>query len=297
MHPRDLRLLFYFLQVAQAGSIRAGAEALGVSSPVVSLALRELEDLLGVTLMRRTTRSLILTDMGRQVLAEAEAMASHAGAAMNVGAAERPATGTLRISAPGELTEGWLPPLLARYHKKHPEVILSVEAQDAAVNSSTTPVDLMVRATPILPGQEPREPLVPAPVVELGLDLVVAPGTAPLRRKLPEILEETGMLLPDDRTVAEIRARTADGRIIACSPPVRGGGNDRRALRAMALKGIGALLIIRDTVVMDVLEGRLERIWPEFDYGHVAVRLIPTDPQPSPAVLAFLNLFGGVNRR
>ena len=138
-----------------------------------------------------------------------------------------------------------------------------------------------------MPGQEPREPLVPTPVVELGLDLVVAPGLAPPQGKLPDILEKTGLLLPDDRDMAEIRARTADGRIIACTPPVRGRGNDRRALRAMALRGLGALLIIRDTVVMDLLEGRLERIKPEFDYGKVAVRVIPADPQPSPAVLAF----------
>ena len=132
MHPRDFRLLFFFREVARAGSIRAGAEALGVSSPAASQAIRELEDLLGVTLMRRTTRSLILTDTGQQVLAEAEAMVTHAGAAMNVAASDRPVTGTLRISAPGELTEGWLPPILAHFHKAFPDVVLSIEAQDAA---------------------------------------------------------------------------------------------------------------------------------------------------------------------
>lgn len=296
MHPRDIRLLFYFREVARAGSIRAGAEALGVTSPVVSHAMRELEEVLDLTLMRRTTRKLILTDSGQQVLAEAEAMAAHAGAAMNVGAGGRPATGTLRISAPGELTEGWLPPLLAHYNKENPDVVLSVEAEDAAIDHAATPVDLVVRATPQLPGQEPRAPLVPAPLIEIGLDLVVAPDLLPKKGKLPDLLEKTGILLPGGMP-AEVRARAADGRIVACTPPVRGTGNDRRTLRAMALRGLGALLLIRDTVVMDVLEGRLARISPHYDFGTVAIRLIPTDPQPAPAVLAFLRLANRFSRR
>lgn len=297
MHPRDFRLLFYFREVAQAGSIRAGAEALGVKSPVVSKAMRELEELLGVTLMRRTTRALVLTDSGQQVLAEAEAMTRHAGSAMSVGAANRPVRGTLRISAPGELTEGWLPPVLAHYRKQHPDVVLAVEADDSAVDLASTAADLVVRATPILPGQEPREALEPAPVAELSLDLVVAPSHLPPKSNLPEMLEKTGILLADDRAAAEVHARTGDGRIIACTPPVTGRGNDRRTLKAMALRGLGAVLLIRDTVVADVLGGQLTRIRPEFDYGSVAVRLIPVDPQPAPAVAAFIHMFESFNRR
>ena len=147
MHPRDFRLLFYFREVARAGSIRAGSEVLGVKSPVVSQAMRELEDLLGVTLMRRTTRSLILTDSGQQVLAEAEAMTRHAGTAMSVGAADRAVTGTLRISAPGELTEGWLPPVLARYRRQHPDVVLAIEAEESVVVNIVGRIDLALMAT------------------------------------------------------------------------------------------------------------------------------------------------------
>ena len=89
------------------------------------------------------------------------------------------------------------------------------------------------------------------------------------------MLEKTGILLADDRAAAEVRARTKDGRIIACTPPVTGRGNDRRTLKAMALRGLGALLLIRDTVAVDVLGGQLARVRPEFDYGKVAIRLMP----------------------
>ncbi|MFK7941393.1 MAG: LysR family transcriptional regulator [Paracoccaceae bacterium] len=297
MHPRDFRLLFYFLQVAQAGSIRAGAETLSVSSPVVSQAIRELEDLLGVTLMRRTTRKLVLTEAGHQVLAEAGAMAKHAGAAMNVGVAGREVAGTLRISTPGELAEGWLLPLLTEYTERHPNVVLSVTANDEPEDPGKTGADLLIRATLQIAGSADAAGPHPTPIAHLALDLVVAPKLNPRKGRLAERLAQTGILLADDRDTPEIHARGADGRIAKCTAPVRARSNDRRALKAMAKRGLGAALLIRDTVVMDVLSGDLVRMAPDYDYGTVAIRLIPIDPQPGPPVLAFLRMMADLNRR
>lgn len=296
MHGRDLRLLSYFLQITRSGSIRATAEAMSVSPPVVSKALRDLEDLLGVTLIRRTTRRQDLTEAGRELLRHAEAMAEHAAAAMNVGAADRAVSGTLRLSAPVELAESWLPPFLQEYHERYPDVVLGVEAEDAAVDLGHTDVDLVVRATP-LPSTAAAADLHPAPIAQLALDLVVAPGLDPKDGELPERLMKAGILLAQDRPGAETRWTAPDGTEGVCVPPIRAVGNDRRTLRALALRGMGALLLIRDTAVMDILEGRLERMAPENDYGIVAIRLIPVDPQPAPPVRAFLGLMDELNRR
>ena len=61
------RKLSYFVTIAECGSIRGAAERLGLSVPVLSQALRELECDLDLTLAVRTTRSFALTDKGKQL--------------------------------------------------------------------------------------------------------------------------------------------------------------------------------------------------------------------------------------
>ena len=54
-----------FSAIAEAGSITGAARRLGLSKSVVSERLTELERVMGTTLVRRTTRSLSLTDDGK----------------------------------------------------------------------------------------------------------------------------------------------------------------------------------------------------------------------------------------
>lgn len=64
--------LRYFLAVARAGGIKAGAAALHVSSPTLSAQVRALEHSLGTTLFTREGKKLLLNDMGRVVRRYAE---------------------------------------------------------------------------------------------------------------------------------------------------------------------------------------------------------------------------------
>jgi len=65
----DLALLKLFETVAGEGSFSRAGQRLFRSQPAISLALRRLEDDLGVVLIDRSTRSLRLTDAGRKVSA------------------------------------------------------------------------------------------------------------------------------------------------------------------------------------------------------------------------------------
>ena len=60
-----------FTRVVDASSISAAAEQLGQTASGISRALGRLEDKLGVTLLRRTTRRLQLTEEGAAFLAQA----------------------------------------------------------------------------------------------------------------------------------------------------------------------------------------------------------------------------------
>ncbi len=68
----ELRVLRYFLTVAQAESISAAAEVLHVTQPTLSRQLMELEKELGKQLMVRGSRKITLTEDGMRLRRRAE---------------------------------------------------------------------------------------------------------------------------------------------------------------------------------------------------------------------------------
>jgi DNA-binding transcriptional LysR family regulator len=68
----SIRHLRAFRAVARHGSFRAAAEALALTQPAVSAAIRELEALLGASLFERSTHRVALTPTGDALLDEAE---------------------------------------------------------------------------------------------------------------------------------------------------------------------------------------------------------------------------------
>ena len=70
MEP-NVRLLRYFLAVADAGTFTAAAEVLHVSQPALSQQIRKLEGELGFTLFQRGTRHVTLTPHGRDLISSA----------------------------------------------------------------------------------------------------------------------------------------------------------------------------------------------------------------------------------
>src|SRR5512139_3117111 len=63
----DLNGLAMFVAVAEAKGFRAAGARLGVSGSAVSQAIRRLEERLGIGLLRRTTRSVHLTEAGQRL--------------------------------------------------------------------------------------------------------------------------------------------------------------------------------------------------------------------------------------
>ena len=95
----NLAHLTVFAAVARHGSFRkAGAEA-GMSTSAVSHAIRGLEELLGVSLFNRTTRSVALTDAGQRLLERLHPVLRDVRDAIDeMNNFRRTATGTLRIN-------------------------------------------------------------------------------------------------------------------------------------------------------------------------------------------------------
>ena len=135
-----------FVSVIEAGSFARGAERLGVSPGQASKLIGKLEQDLGVRLLHRTTRALHPTDAGRayydglrDLLVEFDALDA---AVRN---ASQTAAGRVRASVPLSFGVSALTPVLLRFARAYPEILLDVSYTDRQVNLVEEGYDVAVR--------------------------------------------------------------------------------------------------------------------------------------------------------
>ncbi|MCQ4632654.1 LysR family transcriptional regulator [Shinella sp. CPCC 100929] len=129
MADLDLRLLRYFVAIAEQASFSAAAERLGVSQPALSQGLRRLEDVLGVELVGRaprgSTRSLVLTEIGAVFLEDSRELLQHANRVVRK-ASEHSVRTYLRVGF-GSSTPNHLLRALLKASEELPRVEVSLE--------------------------------------------------------------------------------------------------------------------------------------------------------------------------
>jgi DNA-binding transcriptional LysR family regulator len=125
----DLRQMRYFAAVAEHGSFTRAAQDLHVAQQAVSQQVKALEQLLGVTLLERSSRRVTLTPEGVVFLADCRRVLAGADrAARRVQAAARGEAGTLRLVYTLVSAFETVPVLLERLGKDFP--LLKVEARE-----------------------------------------------------------------------------------------------------------------------------------------------------------------------
>lgn len=123
----ELRLLRYFVAVAEELHLARAAERLGVEQSPVSRAMRDLEAMLGVCLFDRSGRRTRLTWAGRVFLDESRRVLAHVNHATNAAkAAARGCNDTLRIAVSDALGQRRVATLLALSREEEPELDIQI---------------------------------------------------------------------------------------------------------------------------------------------------------------------------
>jgi DNA-binding transcriptional LysR family regulator len=142
----DLNALVIFAKVVEAKSFSEAARRLRMPVSTVSRRVAELEDELGVRLLDRSTRALRLTDLGSEVLEHAQrsAEASEAVACI-VSDQQSEVTGTLRLSAPPNISDTLLTPLVTAFQASYPKVRVQILIAERYVDHIGDGVDIVLR--------------------------------------------------------------------------------------------------------------------------------------------------------
>ncbi len=144
-HIADLHLLTV---LAATRSFTETARRLGVSKASASMRISDLERSAGVLLVRRTTRSVGLTEAGQQLVGQ---MQPAFGRISESFTAVKDLVGTprgrVRVTAPVALGRQHLAPCVATFLKKFPDIHIELELTDRFVNLASEGFDLAIRHT------------------------------------------------------------------------------------------------------------------------------------------------------
>jgi DNA-binding transcriptional LysR family regulator len=141
----DLHLLTV---LAQTRSYTQAARRLGISKASVSTRIAELERVAGLPLVRRTTRSVGLTQAGQQLVEETrtsfDRIAQSFAGIRDLAGAPR---GLLRVTAPVALGRQYVAPTLASFLADFPEIRIELDLNDRLANLPQEGFDLAIRHT------------------------------------------------------------------------------------------------------------------------------------------------------
>ncbi len=253
-----------FLEVVKAGSFTAAGARLAVAKSVISDRVRNLENALGVELLRRTTRRVTPTERGQdffdRMLPLVQAMTEAVDAASD---AEGPLTGRLRMTAPISFGMEYLTPVITEFARQHAALEIALDFDDRAVDILGQGYDLALRI-----GRLSDSALMARKLCDSDRVVCCSPGYARQHGR-PQSIDD----LVNHATIDYANAHAS--RLWSFAPDKPTGTprmvetrsrivvNNGEAMRDMAIAGLGIIVLPRFIVAKALQSGELIDALPD----------------------------------
>lgn len=250
-----LKQLQYLVALHEHGHFGRAADASFVSQSTLSAGIRELESLLGVTLVERSRRVVRFTALGNQVVEKAHRVLRETEELADlVQAAGKPLAGQLRMSVIPTIAPFLLPRFLPRLRKERPDLELFLREEtshDAVESLQHGRVDCVLLALPFATGEVDKAHIADDPIY------VAFPKDDP--RDPPatvsaDMIDDGRLLLLEDGHCLKDHALAACNR-----PELRGSttmiGTSLHTLVQMVDNGLGLTMLPEMAVDAGILEG------------------------------------------
>ncbi|KJS17655.1 MAG: hypothetical protein VR78_05895 [Hoeflea sp. BRH_c9] len=278
-----------FIRVVERGGFAAAAEETGLTPSGVSKAVTRLEDRLGVKLLQRTTRRLMMTpegetllSRGRNILAEIEATEAE------VMAARGKPRGIIRVNMGTAYAKHRLAPVLPEFRALYPEIDLQISVADRRVDVIGEQLDVAIRTGPLTGSSLVAR--------RLGLaKRVIAASPAYLARhgepkQASDLADHACLLITGFARLSEWPLRV-DGRVkpVQVKPAVTCDNAD--ILAEMALAGLGIVRLASFVIEDAIADGRLKPLLVDCHVSEPVpiTALMPPGRQHLPRVRAFID--------
>ena len=284
-----------FVAVAEAGSFSEAARRLGISPSAASQAIRSLEERLGTPLLRRSTRSVSLTDVGTDYLvAAAPALSQLRQAAEDAaGRGGRPA-GPLRLTMPRAPFDLLIAAALAAFLDTYPDVELEIAVEARMIDIVKQGYDAGLRygdfiekdmvAIPLAPQSEAV--LVASPAYLAARSVPAFPTDLLEHRAIMCRSQVTGLIKP---WILQSAAET-----VQIAPPAATVVHDLASQIELTVRGLGIVSAPAASVSDLIDAGKLLRVLPAWSSPVEALYLyFPSRRHQSAALRAFVAFLKG----
>jgi DNA-binding transcriptional LysR family regulator len=289
----DLHLLTV---LAQTRSYTQAARRLGVSKASVSMRIAELERAAGVPLVRRTTRSVGLTEAGQQLVDETQGAFTRIEQSFS-GIKDLAGTprGLVRVTAPVALGRQHVAPVLAGFLQDFPDIRLELDLTDRFVNLAQEGFDLAIRHTNAPPDThvawtlcETRSLLVASSDYLRRCGTPAHPNDLAAHQCLLYLRDAAGQSWSFERDAGR---KGAERVSVPVSGPLR--ANNSEVLREGVLGGLGIGLLPDFTAAGHLGARELVQVLPQWQprgfFGERLYAIRPWAPQVPRAVQCFVD--------
>lgn len=271
MDPLDFSEIMAFLKVVDSGSYTKAAALLGTSKSSVSRKVVHLEQRLGVPLLRRSTRSLGLTEEGAAFHARvAHAVLEVSDAAQHVRDLQGTPRGHLRVTAPTDLGAE-LGRMTVAFCAEYPDVTLEMVLTQRAVDLVREGFDLAIRA-----GQMPDSNLMARRITSGHPRLYTSPAYVQARGapetpaqlrghscvlfQAPRLKQEWPLQGPNGLEAVEVVGRIST--------------NHFSMLTDILLEGAGIGVLPPQFAAPHVRSGKLVCVLPEYGFAEATLHIV-----------------------
>ncbi|ALK34645.1 LysR family transcriptional regulator [Burkholderia plantarii] len=262
-----------FVRLVECGSFTAVARAEGIGQPAVSKQIDALERYLGVQLLSRTSRRVVVTDAGHAFHDSAKTLLDDFDAVeSSVGTRQRAPRGLIRLNtAPGH-GRLCITPLLPEFFRRYPDVEIQMSVSERHVDLIGDGIDLAVRHGRMADSSITARKLYESPMV-----LAASPdylAARPLPRVVADLDAQRCIVFAHGRERYAWSFRV-DGQPLSYLPQGAFTTGDAEQVRAAVLCGLGISQVPRWLLA------------DEIDAGAVTVLLPAWQPEPLDVHLAY----------
>ncbi|MEZ4816214.1 MAG: LysR family transcriptional regulator [Bdellovibrionota bacterium] len=284
----DLNEIAVFIKVVQAGSFRQAAKLLEMPNSTVSSKISSLEKRLGITLLQRTTRKLNLTQAGQSFYEESLAglvQIKNAEARANFNQQE--VLGTLKVTAPVEFGNYFLPLLSTQYLKAYPKMNLEYQLSDTAIDLISNSVDLAIRI-----GNLKDSSLIVKKIGSVHFGVFASPTylkTHGIPKEPKDLSKHSCIHFTQLENNKWHLNSTKSTSIINVQPKIR--SNELNMIKALTAAGEGIALLPAFTCCEEIKRRKLIRPLPEWKSSIKPVHFVyPAQKYVPPKVKSFMEI-------
>lgn len=262
--------LILFSHINRQGSLSAAAQLLGMSRSSVSKQLAALERKIGSRLFNRTTRKIVLTDVGRQVLKEAHKIELALQTIEHISEdSQSTIAGDLKVSCASAQGRVHLVPLITRFLARFPNINVNLQLEDRFVDMVAENIDVSIRI-----GYLPDSSLIARKLGDLSSVLCASPKylrNAPSLKTPSDLLHHRCLFYRNSKLAMNSWSFISEegDETVTVSGPLS--INDPAVLISAALAHVGVLLIDKGLLGDTMREGKLVPVLP----GHQSIANLP----------------------